>query len=82
MNNNKTILIIDDAVISCNILSKNFSDEYNILIAQDGAQAVDILSHKYGEIDLVLLDLVLPKLSGQEVLKYMQKRGCGRFLGL
>ncbi len=80
MNNNKTILIIDDAVISCNILSKNFSDEYNILIAQDGAQAVDILSHKYGEIDLVLLDLVLPKLSGQEVLKYMQKNEKLKFI--
>ncbi|MFA7067720.1 MAG: EAL domain-containing protein, partial [Acidaminococcaceae bacterium] len=71
-NNKKTILLVDDTVINRNILRKNFSGEYNILLAQDGVEALQILSQKFREIDLVLLDLVLPKLSGQDVLKHMQ----------
>lgn len=44
--------------------------DYNLSIAEDGAQAMDILKHS--NIDLVLLDLLLPEINGYELLEEMK----------
>jgi adenylate cyclase len=44
--------------------------DYNLSIAEDGAQAMDILKHS--NIDLVLLDLLLPEINGYELLEEMR----------
>lgn len=72
-NNKKTLLIVDDAIINRNILRKTLSVDYNVLIAQDGVEGLCLLSQKYKEIDLVLLELSMSNISGQDVLKFMQK---------
>lgn len=63
----KTILIIDDDVHIGNMVEELLSREgYQVLRAYSGTEAVLLLSKKTP--DLVLLDLMLPGLSGEEVL--------------
>lgn len=70
----ETILITDDYEMNREILKDMLGDDYNILGAADGTEAVEILE-KYGDkISLVLLDIVMPKMDGFEVLKIMNKR--------
>ena len=64
----KTILIVDDEKPIVDILVYNLQKEgYNTLEANDGLTAVDIALEK--KPDLILLDLMLPKLDGLAVCK-------------
>ena len=64
----KTILIVDDEKPIVDILVYNLQKEgYNTLEANDGLAAVDIALEK--KPDLILLDLMLPKLDGLAVCK-------------
>ncbi len=42
-----------------------------ILEASDGSQAIEIFKEKYASIDLVILDMIMPGIKGDEVLKEM-----------
>ncbi len=68
------LLIVDDMEINRVILAEGFKDHYEILEAEDGYQAVDILGSVTG-IAAVLLDLIMPKMDGMEVLRRMNKDG-------
>lgn len=48
-------------------------EEYDIIQANDGVQAVDCLQRHAEEISLLLLDIVMPHMDGFEVLSYMNK---------
>ncbi|HEV2394883.1 MAG TPA: response regulator [Verrucomicrobiae bacterium] len=64
----KKILIVEDDQIVANIYRNKFSVEgYQVEIAMDGQTGLDILSKFHP--DAVLLDLMLPKLSGVELMK-------------
>ena len=64
----KTILIVDDEKMILNLLSHNLSKEgYNVIEATDGLTAIDIAQEK--KPDLILLDVMLPKLDGLSVCK-------------
>ena len=66
-----TIAIIDDDIYIGNMLEELLQGEgYNILRAYSGTEALLLLSQN--EPDLVLLDLMLPGLSGEEVLPKIQ----------
>lgn len=75
---NSYILIVDDNSMNREILSDILSSTYNILTAADGEDAIDILSKHKDEIILVLLDLVMPKVDGFEVLRVANKRKWSR----
>lgn len=67
----KTILIIDDDLHIGNVLEETLTDEgYKVIRAFSGTEAVLVLSQS--KPDLVLLDLMLPGLSGEEVLPYIK----------
>ena len=68
----KTILIVDDVEMNREILGDLLADDYNIAYAADGVEALDILSSRKDEIDLVLLDLLMPNKNGREVITEMQ----------
>ena len=73
VNNQKTILIVDDEQPIVDILVYNLKKEgYNTLEANDGLTAVDIaLSQKP---DLILLDIMLPKMDGLTVCKKIRSK--------
>lgn len=74
MDKEKTILIVDDMEINRIILAEIFKDNYNILEACDGNQAIEIINSN-ADISAVLLDLIMPGLDGLGVLKDMKKSG-------
>ena len=68
MDDKKTILIVDDEKPIVDILVYNLEKEgYNTLEANDGITAVDIALEK--KPDLILLDIMLPKMDGLTVCK-------------
>ena len=66
-----TILLIDDNRDFLRELSECL-DEYNVVCAENGSQALAILRHP-NEIDLVIVDQVLPDHKGTEVIKMIKK---------
>ena len=64
----RTILVADDEFINREILSEMLKDEYDILTAEDGEQAFEIIKTHCKTISLVLLDLIMPKMGGLELL--------------
>lgn len=69
------ILIVDDSEMNRSILADMLGDEYDILEAEDGVQAVDILRKKAAQLSLVLLDIVMPRMDGFGVLAAMNAQG-------
>lgn len=62
------ILITDDSEINRSLLADMLGGEFEVLEAENGEEAVEILEKGKDEIDLVLLDIVMPKMDGFEVL--------------
>ena len=64
----KTILIVDDEKMILNLLSCNLIKEgYNVIEAKDGIEAINLAQEK--KPNLILLDVMLPKLDGLSVCK-------------
>ena len=70
----KTILIVDDIEINRIILAEGFKDNYNILEAENGRQAIEIINSGR-HISAVFLDLIMPEVGGLDVLREMNKSG-------
>lgn len=68
----KTILVVDDESINRDILSAILSNDFNVLEADDGKVALDILLKGDHKVDLVLLDVFMPY-DGRKVLKDRQQ---------
>ena len=64
----KTILVVDDEEINVDIMSAILEDSFNVITANDGKKALDILLSEEQKVDLVLLDVFMP-MDGREVLK-------------
>lgn len=71
LNHGKAILVVDDSNIVRNFIEKIFSNNYDIIVASDGAKAIDIVKNdQSSSIVAMLLDLNMPNVSGFEVLEY------------
>ena len=68
------ILIADDSEMNRAILTDMLGEEYDIIEAEDGLQALEILRHQRAELSLVLLDIVMPKMDGFGVLAEMNRQ--------
>lgn len=66
-----TILIVDDMASSRALLRGIFEGEYDLLEAENGMQAMDLLESMRERISAVLLDLVMPEKDGVQVLEEM-----------
>lgn len=67
------ILIVDDSELNRSILTDMLRDEYEVLEAENGLQAIKLLEFHQLEISLILLDIVMPQMDGFEVLAVMNK---------
>ena len=71
---NRNILIVDDSELNRALLSDMLSDDFDIIEAENGAEAIRILHERELEISLMLLDIVMPEMDGFEVLAVMNKK--------
>lgn len=69
-----SVLIVDDSEMNRAILSEMLKDEYCILEADHGRAALDMVDRYGDELSLVLLDIVMPGVSGFEVLADLSRR--------
>jgi two-component system response regulator VicR len=66
------ILVVDDEASIVNIISYNLKKEgYDVITASDGEQALDIALNE--NPDLILLDIMMPKMDGYEVCRKVRK---------
>ena len=70
-----TLLVADDDLITRNLIKKTFSDEFEIVNATNGKEAIDALE-KLGIDNIVgmFLDLLMPVLDGFSVLEYLREK--------
>jgi len=69
-----TVLVVDDESRMRKLI-KDFlkQKEYNVLEAKDGEEALDIFQLNKNKIDLILLDVMMPKLDGWSVLRQVRQ---------
>lgn len=67
------IVIVDDEPSNIRMLSAGLKDEYDISVATDGHQAVQMIEDAAASIDLVLLDIMMPGLSGYNVCSTLKR---------
>lgn len=66
-----TVLIVDDMTTNLLILSDLLKDEYSIKVAKNGQKALDIV-HSSDEVDIILLDIMMPDIDGYEVCRELK----------
>jgi CheY-like chemotaxis protein len=68
------ILIAEDDATMRKILSNKFENaNYNVVVASDGKEALDLAFEKKPEV--ILLDIFMPKMNGWEVMENLRKDG-------
>lgn len=72
MADNKTILLVEDEALLSNLLRQRLEKEgFEVLAARDGEEALKIL--KTVKPSLILLDVILPKISGFEFMEKLKE---------
>jgi PleD family two-component response regulator len=66
------ILIVEDHPATRKLLESILQEDYETLSAENGLQALEILKET-GEVDLILLDIIMPELNGYEVCKKLKE---------
>ena len=69
--NKSSILVVDDSSIIRNFVKKIFKDEYEVLTAENGNDAINTVNKM--KVDMMLLDLNMPECNGFEVLEYFKQ---------
>ena len=69
----RTVLVVEDELINREILGFLIQDEFEALFAENGAQAMEIIEAGYATLSLILLDLNLPDMKGQEILRRVKE---------
>jgi two-component system, cell cycle sensor histidine kinase and response regulator CckA len=78
LSGTQTILMIDDEDLLLTMGEMVLSSYgYRVLTANSGQRALDIFAEKGAEIDLVITDLVMPNMSGREVIERLRRQTPG-----
>lgn len=73
-NGKRTVLVAEDEERMIYLLRKALlRNGYDVLVALDGEQAIDLYHHRRQDIDAVLLDIGLPKIGGWDVILRMKE---------
>lgn len=71
----KTLLLVEDEAALADSLSTEFElEEMHVLWAKDGLEALSLFRENEGDIDLIILDWMLPRLDGFSVLRRIRRR--------
>lgn len=71
----KTALVVDDVMLNRELLADMLEEEYTVIEAEDGEEALRIIEEKGQSISVLLLDLLMPKIDGFGVLKSLKASG-------
>ena len=69
----RTILVVDDEEVNRELLKKYLRDDYELLFACNGLEALRICHENAGRIALIMLDLVMPVMDGYEFMEVARK---------
>ena len=72
-----SVLIVDDIEINRELLEEMLKDEYDVILAATGKEALSILDKKHEEIAVMLLDLVMPEMDGFQVIENVRVHAWG-----
>lgn len=67
----QTILIVDDSEMNRDLLIDILEDQYDLIEAENGVKAIEILAEQREAISLVLLDIMMPEMDGFGVLSHI-----------
>ena len=70
--NKKSVLIVDDEEIIRNFLSEVLGEKYDVSLASDGDEAIEQIKKR--RFDLIITDLKMPRVPGEEVVKFAQQQ--------
>ena len=70
--NKQTVLVVDDTPENIDVLSEILADEYRIKVANNGEKALKIV-YSDDPPDLILLDIMMPEMSGYDFIKAYRK---------
>jgi len=65
------IMIVDDTELNIVILVEALQDNYDLIVALNGLEAIELLEEQIP--DLILLDIIMPEMDGYDVLKTIKK---------
>mgnify|MGYP000158214761 FL=1 len=68
------LLIVDDEELNRAILANIFQTDYDILEAEDGQQALELIEGTSRPLSAILLDVVMPRLDGIQLLRILNER--------
>src|SRR5262249_20930306 len=66
----RTILSVDDEQSILDLIRIEFEDDFDVVTARSGEEALDLLTHQ--PVDVVLLDLRMPQMGGEEFLRRLK----------
>ena len=69
----KTILMVDDEFINLEILKQILMEDYDIITAENGLEALDALKTSLVPISVILLDINMPVMNGIDFLKEVKQ---------
>ncbi len=69
-----TVLVVDDEAVVRDMTSDLLAElGFDVVVARDGREGVDVFRERAGDLVLVLLDLTMPRMSGEEALAEMRR---------
>ncbi|MBP3857095.1 MAG: EAL domain-containing protein [Ruminiclostridium sp.] len=64
----RLVLIVDDEHVNRRLLGRIIEEEYDVIYAEDGQEALELIRKREKTLSMVLLDLIMPKMDGYELL--------------
>ena len=72
LNKPQLVLIVDDQEINRDVLGMILEDNYEIIYASNGREALELIEQYKDRLSVVLLDLIMPEMNGFEVLSHVR----------
>ena len=69
----KTVLVVDDQEINRDVLEAILEEQYEILFAENGREALEMIRAHQEELSVIMLDLMMPVMNGFEVLQKLRE---------
>ncbi len=73
LNKKRRVLIVDDEEINRLLLQNILAQDYDVMLASNGEEALEIIHRENGRISLILLDLMMPVMDGFDFFEILKK---------